>query len=181
VRELGQTCVDFWNNWVVDPVKNIIGTIRHDESSEVAIMSKRSLEGDRSSLERMVVEFARDEDRNLTSEQISDIRVKVQEGDLTPVLKAYERDMAKPFIGAVRGNLIRALLVQIQKTKVDVEVAIGGIDSLLKSQQLVFGFIALTPGLFISIGAVRYLNGVFGKRTGSRQGAKQNQVLGVLR
>jgi nuclear-control-of-ATPase protein 2 len=181
IRELGQTTLDFWNNWVVDPIKNIIGTIRHDESSEVAIMSKRSLEGDRDSLERMVVEFVLDENRNLSSSQVEDIRAKVHEGDLTPVLKAYERDMAKPFMGALRGNLIRALLVQIQKTKVDVEVAIGGIDSILKSQQLVFGFIALTPGLLVSIGAVRYLRGAFGNRKGSRVGAKQNQVLGVLR
>lgn len=181
IREFGVTCQDFWYNWVVEPIKNIIGTIRHDEDSQVAIMSKRSLEGDRESLERMVVEFAVDENRTLTSEQLSEIRSKVQEGDLTPVLKAYERDMAKPFMGAVRGNLIRALLVQIQKTKVDVEVAIGGIDSLLKSQQLVFGFIALTPGLLVSIGAVRYLNGVLGNKKGSRKGAKQNQVLGVLR
>jgi nuclear-control-of-ATPase protein 2 len=181
IQELGATCMDFWYNWVVDPIKNIIGTIRHDEDSQVAIMSKRSLEGDRESLERMVVEFAVDENRNLTSDQLSDIRTKVHEGDLTPVLKAYERDMAKPFVGAIRGNLIRALLVQIQKTKVDVEVAIGGIDSLLKSQQLVFGFIALTPGLLVSIGAVRYLNGVLGNQKGNKKGAKQNQVLGVLR
>lgn len=181
IRELGSTCVDFWYNWVVDPIKNIIGTIRHDEDSQVAIMSKRSLEGDRDSLQRMVVEFAQDENKTLTTEQLADIRSKVAEGDLTPVLKAYERDMAKPFMGAVRGNLIRALLVQIQKTKVDVEVAIGGIDSLLKSQQLVFGFIALTPGLLVSIGAVRYLNGVLYNKQGSRKGAKQNQVLSVLR
>jgi nuclear-control-of-ATPase protein 2 len=181
IRELGATCADFWYNWVVDPIKNIIGTIRHDEESQVAIMSKRSLEGDRDSLERMVVEFAQDENRSLTSEQLTDIRSKVAEGDLTPVLKAYERDMARPFMGAVRGNLIRALLVQIQKTKVDVEVAIGGIDSLLKSQQLVFGFIALTPGLLVSVGAVRYLNGVLYNKKGSKKGAKQNQVLGVLR
>jgi nuclear-control-of-ATPase protein 2 len=40
----------------------------------------------------------------------------------------------------VRGDLVRALLIQIQKTKVDVEIAIGGIDALLKSQELVFGF-----------------------------------------
>ncbi|KIW08399.1 uncharacterized protein PV09_01311 [Verruconis gallopava] len=181
IREFGSTCIDFWYNWVVDPVKNIIGTIRHDENSEVALVSKRSLQGDRDSLERMVVDFALDENRNLSAEQIADIRAKVHEGDLTPVLVAYERDMAKPFMGAVRGNLIRALLVQIQKTKVDVEVAIGGIDSLLKSQQLVFGFIALTPGLLVSIGVARYLNGVFGNRRGSRMGKRQNQVLGVLR
>lgn len=144
IRDLGTTTVDFWYNWVVEPVKKILGTIRHDEDSEIALMSKASLEGDRSSLERMVVDFAKDNassssGRPLNDSEMADIRAKVREGDLTPVLKAYEKDLQRPFVGTVRGNLVRALLIQIQKTKVDVEVAIGGIDSLLKSQELVFG------------------------------------------
>jgi nuclear-control-of-ATPase protein 2 len=141
VQELGGTIRDFWINWVVEPTKRILGTIRHDEGSEVAIMSKRSLEGDRESLERMVVDFVRDAPENgtMSEAQLQDVRLKIREGDLTPVLKAYERDMQKPVLGALRGNLIRALLIQVQKTKVDVEVAMGGIDTLLKSQELVFG------------------------------------------
>jgi nuclear-control-of-ATPase protein 2 len=73
---------------------------------------------------------------------------KVREGDLTPVLRAYEKDLRTPFVGTVRGDLVRALLIQIQKTKVDVEVAMSGIDALLKSQELVFGYaprLAFTP------------------------------------
>ncbi len=70
---------------------------------------------------------------------IASIRQKVREGDLTPVLRAYEQDLKRPVAGALTGNLIRTLLIQIQKTKVDVEVAVGGIDALLKSQELVFG------------------------------------------
>jgi nuclear control of ATPase protein 2 len=42
-------------------------------------------------------------------------------------------------MGTIRGDLIRALLIQVQKTKVDVELAMSGIDTLLKSQELVFG------------------------------------------
>lgn len=38
----------------------MIATIRHDEGSEVSIMSRTSLEVDRASLERMVVDFALD-------------------------------------------------------------------------------------------------------------------------
>ena len=146
IRDLGVTVIDFWYNWVMEPVKRVIGTIRHDKDSEVAIMSKGSLEGDRASLERMVVDFAVDNPNNSTGKPISDleiaaIRAKVKEGDLTPVLKAYERDLRKPIMGTVKGDLIRALLIQIQKTKVDVEVAVGGIDALLKSQELVFGYV----------------------------------------
>lgn len=141
VRELGATVIDFWRNWVIEPTKKIIGTIRHSEDSEVSIMSKGSLAGDRASLERMVVDFAVDNPDGpaLTDADIAGIKARVHEGDLTAVLKAYEKDLKSPLYGSVRGNLIRALLIQVQKTKVDVEVAMGGIDSLLKSQELVFG------------------------------------------
>ena len=145
IRELGATSIDFWYNWVVEPVKKVIATIRHDEGSEIAIMSRESLQGDRASLERMVVDFARDNPDSGTGASPNDtdlltIRAKVREGDLTPVLRVYEEDLRRPFIGTIRGDLVRALLIQIQKTKVDVEVALGGIDALLKSQELVFGY-----------------------------------------
>jgi nuclear control of ATPase protein 2 len=185
IQELGVTVVDFWGNWILDPVKKLIGTIRHDEGSEVAIMSKDSLRADRESLERMVVEFAIDRPdetgTRYTESQIEVIRAKVKEGDLTPVLRAYERDLRKPFVGTVRGDLIRALLIQVQKTKVDVEVAIGGIDSLLKSQELVFGLVGLTPGLLISFTTFRWLGGIFGSRKGLKQHKKQGDTIRLLR
>lgn len=145
IRDLGTTMRDFWYNWVVDPLKKVVGTIRHDEDSEVALMSKGSLEGDKASLERMVLDFVKDNsssDTKFSDPEIASLRDKINEGDLTPVLKAYEKDLRRPIMGTIRGDLIRALLIQIQKTKVDIEVAVGGIDALLKSQELVFGQVA---------------------------------------
>jgi nuclear-control-of-ATPase protein 2 len=153
IRNLGATTRDFWFNWVVDPVRKIVGTIRHDANSEIAIMSRDSLRADRESLERMVVEFALDNpdiavgNSSITEREIGEIRAKVKEGDVTPVLKAYEKDLRRPIVGAIRGDLVRSVLIQVQKTKVDLEVAISGIDALLKSQELVFGFVGLTPGV----------------------------------
>jgi nuclear-control-of-ATPase protein 2 len=187
IRDLGSTVRDFWLNWVIDPVKKIIRTIRHDKESEVAIMSKESLKGDRDSLERMVVDFAIDHpqvstgDSVLSEAQITEIRAKVKEGDLTPVLRAYEKDLRKPFMGTVRGDLVRTLLIQVQKTKVDVEVAISGIDALLKSQELVFGFVGLTPGVLVCFAAFHYLGSVFGSRKGVQKGQKAGQTVRVLR
>jgi nuclear control of ATPase protein 2 len=185
VQELGATVLDFWANWVVEPVKNLVATIRHDEGSEVAIMSKDSLRADRASLERMVVDFAADHPSDTgatySTSEIEVIRTKVREGDLTPVLRAYERDLRSPFVGTIRGDLVRALLIQVQKTKVDVEVAIGGIDSLLKSQELVFGLVGLTPGLLITFACFRWLGGVFGKRRGLRQNQEQRDTIRLLR
>ncbi|EKD21506.1 uncharacterized protein L3040_006116 [Drepanopeziza brunnea f. sp. 'multigermtubi'] len=187
VRDLGATTRDFWLNWVVEPTKKIIGTIRHDKDGEVAIMSKESLKGDRDSLERMVVDFAVDNpqssmgEASLSEAQIAEIVLKVKEGDLTPVLRAYENDLRKPFVGAIRGDLVRTLLIQVQKTKVDVEVALSGIDALLKSQELVFGFVGLTPGVLVCFAAFRYLGGVFGTKQGLKRGQKAGQAVRVLR
>lgn len=187
IQDFGSTIRDFWLNWVVEPTRKVVGTIRHDRSSEVAIMSKESLKGDRESLERMVVDFAVDRpeistgNASLDSAQIAEIRAKVKEGDLTPVLRAYEKDLRSPFVGTVRGDLVRTLLIQVQKTKVDVEVAISGIDALLKSQELVFGFVGLTPGLLISFLVFRYLASMSSSRHGYNTKQKAGQTVRILR
>lgn len=187
IADLGATVRDFWFNWVVEPTQKVVKTIRHDETSEIAIMSRDSLKADRESLERMVVEFAMDKPHfavdgaSISEAQIAEIRSKVAEGDVTPVLRAFEKDLKSPFVGAVRGDLVRSLLIQVQKTKVDLEVAMTGIDSLLKSQELVFGFVGLTPGVLVSIGIVQYLRSTFGGRTGQRQSRKAGRAIRILR
>ncbi len=187
IRGLGTTVRAFWFNWVVEPVAKIIGTVRHDANSEIAIMSRDSLRSDRESLERMVVEFAIERPElagassALTEADIASIRTKVREGDVTPVLRAYETGLRKPLQGAVRGDLVRSLLIQVQKTKVDLEVAISGIDALLKSQELVFGFVGLTPGVLVSIGVLQYLRGMLGGRKGLRRGHRVVRCVRVLR
>lgn len=187
IAGFGSTLRDFWLNWVVQPTEKIIKTIRHDETSEIAIMSRDSLKADRESLERMVVDFATERPHfavgtsSITDAQIAEIRSKVAEGDVTPVLRAYEQELRKPFVGAVRGDLIRSLLIQVQKTKVDLEVAMTGIDSLLKSQELVFGFVGLTPGVFVSVGVFQYLRSIFGSRSGRRHSKASGKAIRILR
>ncbi|KAM0263120.1 hypothetical protein ACHAPA_008953 [Fusarium lateritium] len=186
--DCGATVRDFWFNWVIEPTSKIISTIRHDKTSEIAIMSRDSLKADRESLERMVVDFSLDKPHYatetgsiLSDTQIADIRHKVAEGDVTPVLRAFEKDLRSPFMGTLRGDLVRSLLIQVQKTKVDLEVAMTGIDSLLKSQELVFGFVGLTPGVLVSYSILQYLRGVFGGRYGQRQSRKAGKAVRVLR
>ena len=103
-------------------------------------------------------------------------------------------------MGTVRGDLVRALLIQIQKTKVDVELAVSGIDALLKSQELVFGwilpiierstvrmadadtrFVGLAPGILVSLSVSRWLAEVFAGRKEKLQGRKQGSMIRILR
>lgn len=194
IADFGATVRDFWFNWIVEPVTKVIKTIRHDESSEIALMSRDSLKADRESLERMVVQFATDKPQyaaltgssaggNVTEAQLNEIRARVREGDVTPVLRAFEADLRRPFVGAVAGDLVRSLLIQVQKTKVDLEVAIGGIDALLRSQELVFGFVGLTPGVLVVIGAAQWLRGVIGgsSRREKAKGTRASRIVRTLR
>ncbi|KAI1857669.1 hypothetical protein JX265_011084 [Neoarthrinium moseri] len=187
IRDFGTTVRDFWFNWIVEPSRKVVATIRHDSNSEIAIMSRDSLQADRDSLERMVVDFAVDKPMaatgasSVSESQIAEIRAKVREGDVTPILRAYEKDLRNPLTGAVRGDLVRTLLIQVQKTKVDVEVAMAGIDALLKSQELVFGFVGLTPGIIVSIGMMQYLRRQFGGRKGFRDERSAGKCVRVLR
>src|SRR5579862_8601502 len=104
------TLIDFWRNWVVSPVNDIISTIRHEDSSQIALMGRQSLQSDMESLERMVVEFAKDNAQYLppavpnTTDALEVIRKGVREGDLSPVLRAYESDLRTPLRSAVTGT-----------------------------------------------------------------------------
>lgn len=164
IHETLETAKSFWTNWIIEPVSNILATIRHDEGSEVALLSKRSLAADMESLERMVVEFAQDNPQFAASSDLEVLKSSAREGDLTPVLVAYENNIKSPLRNAITGSLVRSLLIQVQKTKVDVEVAINGIDKLLKSQELVFGFVGVSPAIAILWGLVRWISSARGRR-----------------
>lgn len=140
-----QTVQDFYKNWIVDPLLGIYKTIKHDPTQQVALVAKESLASDSTSLERMVVEFARDLNPSLSAGELETVRQRAASGDLSPVMAAYEKQIGSPLTSLVTGKLIRTLLIQVQKGKVDLEVALSGIDNLLQSQQLVFGLVAAVP------------------------------------
>ncbi len=181
VLESIETVGAFWQNWILSPISKIIATIRHDEGSEVALMSRKSLMADMESLERMVVDFARDNPGYAKSVDLEVVRTAVHEGDLTPVLMAYEENIKSPLKNAVTGSLIRSLLIQVQKTKVDVEVAINGIDKLLKSQELVFGFVGVSPAIVILWAGGRWLSGLYGKKSQLGKGQIRLNTAKILR
>ncbi|CCE78666.1 Piso0_000692 [Millerozyma farinosa CBS 7064] len=156
------TTIGFFKNWVIQPVNNMMSILRNDEGSGWAITSKDSLQSDLDSLERMVVDFAKDYGTNETSAGAAgasgaadvanlqeQIRQAVSKGDMTTVMSSYEKDLRSPLRSAVRGSLVRALLIQLQKTKVDGQMALNGINKMLRSQQLVFGVVAISPSLLI--------------------------------
>lgn len=46
------------------------------------------------------------------------------------------------------GDLLQTMLIQVQKTKVDVDLAMSALDKLLKSNELNFAFLGKVEGLY---------------------------------
>lgn len=139
-------------HWLVAPLRDIWHTVRHDARSDLALAAAGSLETERASLCRMVVAAVRDSDPQLLESLGGEaaLAAQVREGDLDAFMRVYEEQVSAPLRSAVSGRLLRSVLVQVQKTKVDGSLALGGIDRLLQSQQLLFAVVALSPALLLA-------------------------------
>lgn len=146
---LVDTVVGFWKNWVLEPLGNMVAILRHDEQAELSITSKELLALDLDSLERMVVDYVKDYEKELGPEIERAIHEAVKNGNMTALMLRYEEDLRTPVKALVKGSLVRSLLIQVQKAKVDGGVAVSGIDKLLKLQQLVFGMVSVAPSLLV--------------------------------
>lgn len=71
-------------------------------------------------------------------------------------MSRYENEIRQPIKYLISGSLLRLILIQVQKGKVDGAVALSGIDKLLKSQQLVFGIVSMSPSLIILYQTYKY-------------------------
>jgi len=154
-----ETIRGFWMGYVLAPLRDIISTVRTGGDDGLRIVSKDGLKADMESLERMTKALAA-EKLGYTPAQLRNLSEQIRVGDLTPVLQVYEQDLKTPVKSALTGTLIRSLLIQVQKTKVDIDLAMTGIDKLLRSQELTFAFVGVAPSmaiLYVVVGWLRWL------------------------
>ncbi|KAJ7508582.1 NCA2-domain-containing protein [Mycena galericulata] len=145
--EAKETVEGFIKNSLIDPLKEILKTVRTGGEDGV-IVRKEGVAADLDSLERMTLSLARDQ-LHYNSAQLTALSKQIRLGDLTPVLQLYEEDIKSPVKSALTGTLLRSMFIQVQKAKVDIDQALAGIDKLLKSQELTFAFVGLAPALVI--------------------------------
>ncbi|RKO98713.1 hypothetical protein CXG81DRAFT_21105 [Caulochytrium protostelioides] len=155
--DLAATLYNFFIDWIYEPALRMYETVRHRDS-QLGITGAESLRSDLQSLERMVLHFA--EDSGVAGvagngAALATLRDQVSQGDMTVVMQAYESELRHPVRNLVAGHLVRTLLIQIQKAKVDVDLTLAALDKLLKSNELNFGMLALVPAATLAYGAVR--------------------------
>ncbi|KAJ7157088.1 NCA2-domain-containing protein [Mycena filopes] len=173
--EAKETVEGFIKNSLVDPLKEVLKTVRTGGENGV-IVRPEGVAADLESLERMTLSLARDE-LHYDTAQLTALSQKIRVGDLTPVLQLYEEDIKRPVKSALTGTLLRSMFIQVQKAKVDIDQALAGIDKLLKSQELTFAFVGLAPALVIVTLLGSYVSQLFrGGRGEGRFGGRDRRA-----
>lgn len=133
-------------HWVYEPLLRLFDTLRAGRAERAQLVRGESLAANEQSLERMVASLGRDK-LQLDGEALAALQAQTRAGDLTPVLQLYEAAIRTPLRALLTGTLVRPVLIQVQKAKVDLETALSGIEWVLRSQELVMGAVGLAPAL----------------------------------
>lgn len=158
-----------WSTHVIQPLENLQGELFNTFRRRPAIVSLDEYEADRDSLKRMLEDFKRDvhkkgkaspamavsEDNGgiVAHGDIGDDRIVLEGMEL--MMHCYESELKKPIRNLVTGDLMRSLLIQVQKMKVDTESAMLEIDQILKANELSISLVAAIPA-FILAGSILF-------------------------
>jgi hypothetical protein len=154
-RDLYSASHNLITDWIVSPMTEIWRTIRY-RNTKLALVSATALKADMGSLERMVVDFAKKQYPDIPELVVIE---QVRQGDATLILQRYEEELKSPLKNVLLGDLVSMLLIQVQKSKVDLEAAMMAMDRLLKANELNFELLAVIPLLvllYTTIGTGRY-------------------------
>lgn len=165
VRTSAKAVQSAWSSHVIEPLENLQGELFNTFRRRPSIVSIEEYEADRDSLKRMLQEFKQDMQRKkktalpVAVSNSVDGEDSVLEG-MEVMMHSYENELKRPIKNLVAGDLMRSLLIQVQKMKVDTESAMLEIDQILKANELSISLVAAIPA-FIMGGACLYALGRF--------------------
>ena len=82
------------------------------------------------------------------------------------LMRTYESELKRPLQNMINGQLARALLIQVQKLKVDTESAMLELDQILRANELNVALIAAVPAIIIAGGLLYFVFSTLINRTG---------------
>ncbi|GAV81088.1 NCA2 domain-containing protein, partial [Cephalotus follicularis] len=146
IREAKDSIVTFFNDHVEQPLLSIRDELfdtfrkRHKGVMEIEEVQLTS-----NSLHRMLLAFSEQTRGQKLPENASDQEM------LGIVMARYEKELMHPIQNLLSGELARALLIQVQKLKLDIETAMLELDQILKANEINFAILAALPAFFLSL------------------------------
>lgn len=146
IREARDSTVSFWNDHVEQPLLSI-----RDELFETfrkrhkGVMELEEVQLTSTSLHRMLLAFSKQTKGQEFPENASD------QDMLEIVMARYEKELMHPIQNLLNGELARALLIQVQKLKLDIETAMLELNQILRANEINFAILAALPAFFLSL------------------------------
>ncbi|KAK4753722.1 hypothetical protein SAY87_001826 [Trapa incisa] len=146
IREARNSTVCFFNDHVEQPLLSI-----RDELFETfrkrhkGVMELEEVQLTSNSLRRMLLAFSEQTKGQKFPDNASDQEM------LEIVMARYETELTHPLQNLLSGGLARALLIQVQKLKLDIETAMLELNQILRANEINFAILAALPAFFLSL------------------------------
>ncbi|OIT23017.1 PREDICTED: protein DGS1, mitochondrial-like isoform X2 [Nicotiana attenuata] len=146
IHEAKKSTVSFWNDHVEQPLLSI----RNDLFDTFRKRQKGAMEPEEvqltaDSLHRMLRAFTEQSKGEKPLQNATDQKM------LEIVMARYEKELMHPIQNLFSGELARALLIQVQKLKLDIEEAMLELDQILRANEINFAILAALPAFFLSL------------------------------
>ncbi|KAL0418417.1 UNVERIFIED_CONTAM: protein DGS1, mitochondrial [Sesamum radiatum] len=146
IREAKDSTISFWNDHVEQPVLAIRNELFETfRKRQKGVMEREEVQLTADSLHRMLLAFSEQTVGKKFPENASDQEM------LEIVMTRYEKELMHPIQGLVGGELVRSLLIQVQKLKLDIEEAMLELDQILRANEINFAILAALPAFFLSL------------------------------
>uniref|UniRef100_A0A2C9WDJ6 Protein DGS1, mitochondrial n=1 Tax=Manihot esculenta TaxID=3983 RepID=A0A2C9WDJ6_MANES len=146
IRGAKDSTVSFFNEHVEQPLLSIRDELFETfRKRDKGVMELEEVQLTANSLHRMLLTFSEQTKGQKFPENASDQEM------LEIVMARYEKELMHPIQNLLSGELARALLIQVQKLKLDIETAMLELDQILKANEINFAILAALPAFFISI------------------------------
>ncbi|CAF3910234.1 unnamed protein product [Adineta steineri] len=147
----------FLNEHLIIPLKTIYTSTFGERSIHTTYEnSQLNYTNSKKILEEMLEDYGHQHARTLAQvnnlsveEFLASLNEHATNEDMNIVMKNYQQEMNSPIRAALFGDLIKGILIQVQKVKVDGEGLIIQIDQLMKQNQINFSILATIPAILI--------------------------------
>ncbi|KAE8676440.1 60S ribosomal protein L36 [Hibiscus syriacus] len=147
IHEARESTVSFFNDHVEQPLLAIRDELLDTfKKRQKGVMDMEEVHLTSDSLHRMLLAFSEETKGKKFPENASDKEM------LEIVM--LRCDFLSNIMNLLHGELARALLIQVQKLKLDVEMAMLELDQILRANEINFAILAALPAFFLSLGLI---------------------------
>ncbi|KAK3151648.1 hypothetical protein QOZ80_3AG0248620 [Eleusine coracana subsp. coracana] len=145
IRDAKESMAGFWNEHVEKPIISIRDELFETfKQRDKGIMERQELQLTEDSLSRMLRAFCEQTEGKLPENISQDVMMEM-------LAKRYEKELMHPIKNLFSGELARAMLIQIQKLKLDLESGLLEMDQILRANAINFAVLAALPAFGLSL------------------------------